>query len=190
MNEISTANSSRSKPLTIFNREFVAAGTRNLSLSLIRSIVETRSSIQFNLLVQHIAAFAMIFLFIFTAVLLLLFHHYWTNRRLYKLSSQMPGPLVLPFIGNAYSTLGVSNEQIYDYFQYLNNSYEKPMRFWLGPKLFVLVSAPEDMQAILNSQECLSRDDVYDYIRCFTGDGLVTLRGKRERERQGGFKKY
>lgn len=119
----------------------------------------------------------MIFLLLFTAGILLVVHHYWSNRELYKLSRQMPGPLALPLIGNAYSTLGVSNDKIYDYLQYLSNSFEKPMRFWLGPKLFVFVSAPDDMQAILNSQECLSRDDVYDYIKCFTGDGLVTLRG-------------
>lgn len=124
----------------------------------------------------------MILLLLFTAAVLLIAHHYWSNRALYKLSRQMPGPLALPLIGNAYSTLGVSNEQIYDYLQYLNNSFEKPMRFWLGPKLFVFVSAPDDMQAILNSQECLSRDDVYDYIKCFTGDGLVTLRGMYEGE--------
>lgn len=122
----------------------------------------------------------MILLLLGTVILLLIIHHYWTNRELYKLSIKMPGPFALPLIGNAYNTLGVSNEQIYDYLQYLNNSFEKPMRFWLGPKLFVFVSAPDDMQAILNSQECLSRDDVYDYIKCFTGDGLVTLRGTYE----------
>lgn len=128
--------------------------------------------------------FTMIFLLLGTALLLLIVHHYWTNRELYKLSRKMPGPLALPLIGNAYNTLGVSNEQIYDYLQYLNNNFEKPMRFWLGPKLFIFVSAPEDMQAILNSQECLSRDDIYDYIKCFTGDGLVTLRGTYRTEEE------
>lgn len=119
----------------------------------------------------------MILLLLGTALVMLVVHHYWSNREQYKLSRKMPGPLALPFIGNAYSTLGVSNEQIYDYLRWLTTTWPTPLRFWLGPKLFVVVTAPEDMQAILNSQECLSRDDVYDYIKCFTGDGLVTLRG-------------
>lgn len=120
----------------------------------------------------------MLLVLLLTVAVLGLVHHWWTNRKLYKLSWQMPGPVMFPIIGNAYSTLGVNNEGIFYYFQYLTRSFANPMRFWLGTKLFIFVTQPDDMQVILNAPECLSRDDVYDYIKCFTGDGLVTLQGK------------
>lgn len=120
----------------------------------------------------------MFFVLLGTVCVLWYVHHLWTNRELYKLSMKMPGPVMLPIIGNAYATLNVTHEQIFDYLKYLSQGFPNPMRFWLGPKLFIFITQPDDMQVVFNAQECLSRDDVYDYIKCFTGDGLVTLPGK------------
>lgn len=57
-------------------------------------------------------------------------------------------------------------------------SYPRPlMRYWLGPKLYVLIRKPEDMQTVLNAPECLNRDDVYKYVTNLAGNGLVALPG-------------
>uniref|UniRef100_A0A1B0DNC1 Uncharacterized protein n=1 Tax=Phlebotomus papatasi TaxID=29031 RepID=A0A1B0DNC1_PHLPP len=112
---------------------------------------------------------------IITVFVLWFLHYLWRDWDLYRVAWKMPGPFMLPLIGNTYCTLGMSHEGILDYLRLLSHKYPSPMRFWLGPKLFILISRPEECQVVFNAQECLSRDDIYDYIKSFTGDGLVTL---------------
>uniref|UniRef100_A0A1B0GJT8 Cytochrome n=1 Tax=Lutzomyia longipalpis TaxID=7200 RepID=A0A1B0GJT8_LUTLO len=123
-----------------------------------------------------------------TVFVLWFFHYLWRDWELYRVAWKMPGPFMLPLIGNAYCTIGLSHEDclvcvllklilagLLDYLKVLCHKYPSPMRFWLGPRLFVLISQPEECQNVFNANECLSRDDIYDYIKPFTGDGLVTL---------------
>lgn len=52
------------------------------------------------------------------------------------------------------------------------------VRFWLGPRLYILLKDPRRIQSVLYSQECLNRDDVYDFINLLgDGGGLMTLKG-------------
>lgn len=47
--------------------------------------------------------------------------------------------------------------------------------------MYVIVKSPEDMQTVLNSPQCLSRAEVYEFLRSFGGDGLVALPGKGQK---------
>lgn len=105
-------------------------------------------------------------------------YHFVKNREMYALSRQLPGPLALPFIGNAYNFIGVTNEGILSVLDYLTTSFPTPLRYWLGPKFFLLVTKPADVQAVLTSQHCLNRDDVYDFTRTYAGDGLIALKSE------------
>lgn len=52
------------------------------------------------------------------------------------------------------------------------------LRFWLGPRLYIFLCDPRRIQAVLYSQECLNRDDVYDFVNLLgDGGGLLTLKG-------------
>ncbi|GAB0100689.1 Cytochrome P450 [Sergentomyia squamirostris] len=110
-----------------------------------------------------------------TVFVLWFLHLIWRDWELYRVAWKMPGPFMLPIIGNAYLTLGLTHEGILDYLKHFSRAYPSPMRFWLGPRLFVMIKKPEECQVVFNANECLSRDDIYDYIKPFTGDGLVTL---------------
>lgn len=112
------------------------------------------------------------------AVLIGLVHlcHYLRNREFYQLD--LPGPFAWPFIGNASSFLGSSNEAIIKVMAYLTTNWPTPLRFWLGPKFCVLVTKPQDIQVALTSPHCLNRDGVYDFTRTYAGDGLIALKSE------------
>lgn len=51
-------------------------------------------------------------------------------------------------------------------------------RAWLGPKLFICLKDPPRIQSVLSSQECLNRDEIYEFINLVgDGGGLITLKG-------------
>uniref|UniRef100_A0A1B0DNC0 Cytochrome P450 n=1 Tax=Phlebotomus papatasi TaxID=29031 RepID=A0A1B0DNC0_PHLPP len=82
---------------------------------------------------------------------------------------------VIPLIGNYQTTFGVSNEGLLKIVQYLTSSFKGPCRWWIGTTMYVIVKNPEDMQTVLNSPQCLSRAEVYEFLRSFGGEGLVAL---------------
>lgn len=111
-------------------------------------------------------------------VLLVLVHllHYAWNREFYHLN--LPGPVAWPFVGNAHMYLGRTKETSVNLFHALVSKWPTPLRFWLGPKCFVVINKPEDVQIVLNSQHCMDHADVYNFGRHFIGEGLLLLKSK------------
>lgn len=68
-----------------------------------------------------------------------------------------------------------------DYLKIVNQIFDKygtMTRFWLGPRLYIFIKDPRRIQSVLYSQECLNRDDVYDFINLLgDGGGLMTMKG-------------
>ncbi|XP_055679623.1 probable cytochrome P450 313b1 [Lutzomyia longipalpis] len=111
-------------------------------------------------------------LLLFCAVLV---QHLWAKRELYRLTWHMPGPFVVPLIGNFQTALGISHEGVINLVKYIFKNFNSPSRWWIGTKMYVMVKKPEDMQTVLNSPHCLSRAEVYEFLKSFGGDGLVAL---------------
>ncbi|XP_072159666.1 cytochrome P450 4C1-like [Bemisia tabaci] len=51
--------------------------------------------------------------------------------------------------------------------------YGSPYKFWLGSRLLVVITKPEDIQIILNSSKTLDKGDVYKIFEPVVGAGLV-----------------
>lgn len=68
-----------------------------------------------------------------------------------------------------------------DYLKVIDGIFAKygtMVSFWLGPRLYILLKDPKRIQSVLMSQECLNRDDVYEFINLLgDGGGLMTLKG-------------
>lgn len=68
-----------------------------------------------------------------------------------------------------------------EYLKVINGVFDKygsMVRFWLGPRLYILLKDPKRIQSVLLSQECLNRDDVYEFINLLgDGGGLMTMKG-------------
>ncbi|GAB0100690.1 hypothetical protein DMENIID0001_167720 [Sergentomyia squamirostris] len=106
-----------------------------------------------------------------------LLQHLWKKRDLYKLSWQMPGPFVIPFLGNLHFLLFLSNEEVFSYTRTLIEKYKTPARFWIGSALHVFVTKPEDAQFIFNSMDCIDRYDMDQLTPNVATQGILSLPG-------------
>lgn len=71
-----------------------------------------------------------------------------------------------PIIGIAGRFIGQNNEEVMRTTQ--NMFYEtkkKPFRAWFGPVLLIGIDEPEDMQIILNADQCLDKPYMYKHLR-------------------------
>ncbi|CAH0394423.1 unnamed protein product [Bemisia tabaci] len=101
--------------------------------------------------------------------------HKWNRRHKERLASKFPGPTALPFVGNVLSLL---NKTHYDLLWIVTGyceEYGSPSKFWLGSKLLVFITKPEDIQIILNSSKTLAKDAVFYKVgQAGIGTGLIT----------------
>lgn len=74
------------------------------------------------------------------------------------------------------------NPALSDYLKIVDYTFKKYgalLRFWLGTRLYLFLADPRLVQSVLYSQECLNRDDVYDFVSLLgDGGGLLTLKGQ------------
>ncbi|KAK4880676.1 hypothetical protein RN001_008822 [Aquatica leii] len=115
---------------------------------------------------------------ILLVILVFLFKYHWSRRHLYKLAYRLPGPPALPLVGNGLKFL-CRHEDILDEINKISADYPKPLRFWLGSILVVYFSCPQHLQKILSSSKLAHKHDVYDLVKIYLGDGLVSNSGEK-----------
>jgi cytochrome P450 family 4 len=54
-----------------------------------------------------------------------------------------------------------------------------PARFWLGPELIVAFKDPQHVEKILASSKFSHKHDIYEFLKCFLGEGLITSSGPK-----------
>ena len=107
--------------------------------------------------------------FFATVCILLLANFHWKRRNLVRHASKFRGPKPYPIIGNGNLFLWKNNEENFEIVNNLFKTYESPLICWLGPEPFILIDNPEDIQTVLNSPNCLSKANVYGFLRCENG---------------------
>jgi len=120
------------------------------------------------------------FLVILICLICLLLKFIWDQRECYALARKLEGPPAFPIIGCMLSFLG----NVGDNFQKIlkiAKQYASPVRVWVGPKLYLYIDRPEQVQAILNSPNCLEKEKVYKFLTILGGDGLITSDGAKWR---------
>lgn len=112
-------------------------------------------------------AFILTFLVVFGIVI------YNIRRwKLYRLAMKLDGPKSYPIIGGAHKFYGLNTSQITSTVLHYCQIYKSPVKFWLGPRLLVFVCDPQDMQEVLNSQNCLDKDDFYKVLSSIASSEL------------------
>ncbi|KAF2885094.1 hypothetical protein ILUMI_21097 [Ignelater luminosus] len=99
--------------------------------------------------------------------------YHWKRKKLYAFAAKRNGPFALPFIGNALHFAG-SNHDILSNALKIANSYDSPVRVWLGQKLFFAISKPHQLEVIMNSPNALEKDELYKHAEAIGGTGLFT----------------
>lgn len=113
--------------------------------------------------------FKSLFIGIVTAVVAWYLKYTWSRRRLYSMAAKIPGPDGLPFFGMALSVLGKNHEETFKNVTEIAKGYESPSRVWAGPICVIIVDQPEDLQIILNSQNCIDKAAPYKLVPIETG---------------------
>ncbi|XP_063991442.1 cytochrome P450 4C1-like isoform X2 [Diachasmimorpha longicaudata] len=98
------------------------------------------------------------------------------RRKLINLADTLPGPPMLPLLGNALA-LRDTEKAILTLCQMSQEMKGVTFRFWLGPILKVIVPDPHDIQIVLSSSKAAHKDDVYKLMKPGVIDGLINANG-------------
>lgn len=90
----------------------------------------------------------------------------------------MPGPSGWPLLGSALPLLW---QEKLDFIAEQSKRYahlDSPFKVWLGPRMFVYVDNLSAVETVLQSNDCLDRQESYQYIQEALGvNGIFTLDG-------------
>ncbi|CAG9761915.1 unnamed protein product [Ceutorhynchus assimilis] len=120
---------------------------------------------------------------LFGTVTLLAIYHFWFQSLHYvKLSKNIPGPTPLPFVGNALMAIGVSPieimQKVLDIHKELKSDVAK---IYIGPKLYIGLTDPRDVELILGSHVHLEKSWEYKLFEPWLGEGLLISKGDKWR---------
>jgi cytochrome P450 len=97
--------------------------------------------------------------------------HYRTQKRIRTLTSNIPGPLTLPILGNAPTFAGANLVQLLQKLVEAINKYGPVVRFWMGNKLYIVISDAESIEKILTSKALIKKNSPVSKI--VNGSGKV-----------------
>ncbi|XP_012268240.2 cytochrome P450 4g15-like [Athalia rosae] len=107
--------------------------------------------------------------------------YYWLEtRRIVRMGQLLPGPPTVPFFGNALIAIGLRPvDVIPKLLEY--EFYGKVIRAFLGPKLYVFLLDPRDIEIILSSTVHIDKSIDYRYFKPWLGEGLLISTGEKWR---------
>lgn len=92
---------------------------------------------------------------------------------MYKTVQTMSGPNECSLIGVALKVAGL--DAMFNYLMNLSDVYGSPVKFWYGPaSLVVMIDMPEDIKAVLNSENCLDKAPFYNFLN--SGKALIVAK--------------
>ncbi|XP_037052055.1 cytochrome P450 4d1-like [Bradysia coprophila] len=115
--------------------------------------------------------------------LLILFLSQINYRKIY-LSFKIPGPIPLPFIGNALYFFNKSPEEIFEVAVKLTEDYGDNVSLWIGTNFGALLSNPEHIKVILTSAKFIEKSEAYRYLKPWLNEGLLLSSGSKWYQRR------
>lgn len=109
--------------------------------------------------------------------------NWYFNYSKYTCLRNIPGPKPYPIIGNARDIENTPVGLLHSFLK-LQQKYGSFYKLWLGPRLHLMVSKPEYLEQLLNSNVHLRKSDGYDLFKPWLGDGLLVSTGTKWRSRR------
>ncbi|XP_025154262.1 cytochrome P450 4C1 [Harpegnathos saltator] len=103
-----------------------------------------------------------------------LISYYRKRLRFMQAANALPGPKAYPIIGNAYYFFQTSFDDLLPSLYKLVDIFPSPFRLWMGNKLIIIISEPDQAKTILQSRYCLNKSKFYDIFKPWMGTGLFT----------------
>ncbi|XP_045459539.1 cytochrome P450 4g15-like [Melitaea cinxia] len=110
-----------------------------------------------------------------------LLYRWQQQSKLYKLGNKLPGPLPIPLFGNALLAIGKKPEELITLALEYADRYGTVVRGWLGTKLLIFLSDPDDVEVILNSHIHIDKASEYRFFKPWLGEGLLISSGEKWR---------
>ncbi|XP_026491077.2 cytochrome P450 4g15-like [Vanessa tameamea] len=110
-----------------------------------------------------------------------LIYRWQQQSRLHTLGNKLPGPLPIPVFGNALLAFGKKPEELIIMALEYAEQYGTVVRGWLGTKLLIFLSDPDDVEVILNSQVHIDKASEYRFFKPWLGEGLLISSGEKWR---------
>ncbi|XP_043264704.1 cytochrome P450 4C1-like [Colletes gigas] len=106
--------------------------------------------------------------------------HYGKYGRIMNL---IPGPRVMPLLGNLYD-LHVPSSEIWKFMRQLGNRYYPIYRLWSFTVPLVYIRHPDDVETILGNPKSIQKSEMYDLLMPWFGTGLLTSGGSKWKVRR------
>ncbi|XP_069701259.1 cytochrome P450 4C1-like [Periplaneta americana] len=98
------------------------------------------------------------------------------THRMKKMTVNIPGPKMLPIIGNVLE-VGSTSPEFLQYCELMQKKYPKICRVWFLQHLAVFINNTEDCKTLLTDTNLLDKGQFYKCMESFFGKGLVTETG-------------
>ncbi|KRT83475.1 cytochrome P450, partial [Oryctes borbonicus] len=101
--------------------------------------------------------------------------HYWE-----RYLKNVPGPKRTPLLGNGleFPSSTVFIPKLMEYY----NTYNTSFKMYVGSQAYLCIVDPKEMEIIMNHKWTQSKSNLYDYVRNWLGNGLLTASGDRWRQ--------
>ncbi|KOB71351.1 Cytochrome P450 4G49, partial [Operophtera brumata] len=92
--------------------------------------------------------------------------HRWQQKsKLYKMGEKIPGPSTVPFFGNALLVFQKKPHEIVNLALGYAEKFGSVVRVWLGTKLVIFLTEPDDVEVILNSNVHIDKSTEYKFFK-------------------------
>ncbi|XP_032687031.1 cytochrome P450 4C1-like [Odontomachus brunneus] len=118
--------------------------------------------------------FTSVALIVICTGIIYLISNYLKWLRFVQVGNALPGPKPRSIIGNVYYFLKNNFDEMLNSTYLLVDKYPSPFRVWLGNKLFIGISEPDQIKIILQNSSCLNKSAIYKPFRELVGMGIFT----------------
>ncbi|XP_037042772.1 cytochrome P450 4d1-like [Bradysia coprophila] len=114
-----------------------------------------------------------------TAILVAIIYYYRKYMKIVESVKHIPGPPILPFVGNALKFIGKTPSDLVTMGEEMIEKYGHFIRILLGPKIIIVMSTPEDIESFLVDGKTMEKSEEYEYTKDWIGEGLITSTGQK-----------
>ncbi|XP_020280533.1 cytochrome P450 4C1-like [Pseudomyrmex gracilis] len=109
---------------------------------------------------------------------IILYDFYVHHNRSGRLLRSIPGAPSIPILGSAL-LLQCSQEESWLVLRYFADKIYPVTKFWVGPVCIIFLRHPDDLKTILSSTKHIEKSRLYDTLRPWLNDGLLTSKGSK-----------
>ncbi|KAL1509300.1 hypothetical protein ABEB36_004062 [Hypothenemus hampei] len=116
------------------------------------------------------------------ATILVIYQFWFYSLRQVRLVTKIPGPTPIPILGNALEALGKNPVGMMQKALHIYKDFKSDtLKFYLGPKLYIGITNPNDIELILGSHVHLEKSWEYALFEPWLGEGLLISKGEKWR---------